>query len=116
MKIPAIFTTIISDVFYDKTFTRYAVTENVDDDGFAREEVLSTAGTFKGNINLSKFAKTQFDYGLNFDADAVITTAAAIDANEIIGYLGKTYKVIDSQKYDSHYYLLLTEWSSKSST
>ena len=116
MNIPNTFNNAIADTFYDKTFTVWTSQEVTDSEGWAKVGATESETTFSGNINFSKLDEVKQEYGITTDISATITTAEAIDLGTIIGYADRTFRVIKSIQFDSHYYLIVEEWSSKSST
>lgn len=111
MNLPTDFKNKISEKFFDKSFSIYTSTEEVDSEGFSRMSVEETETTFMGNVRFDSMDKIQKDYGLDDEIQMAITTHTDIEAGTIIGYNDRTYKVIRGITFDSHYLLLAQEWS-----
>lgn len=116
MKLPKNFKKTIEKTFYDKEIDIYDSSPVKEADGWTRKGNLTKVGTFFGNVNFSNLQKVQEDYGIREDIDAAITTSANIQAETVIGYKGKLFKVLTSKPFDSHNLLIAQEWSSKLST
>jgi hypothetical protein len=106
----------IAETFYDKTLSLYSVGETVDAEGFARQEATETETTFTGNVRFDNFDEVQKDFGLDDKIDMTCTTGTEVSSGSIIGYDGRTYKVLKCVPYDSHYMLIAQVWLQKSST
>ena len=116
MIIPNSFKNRIASAFYDKTISKYS-SENVEDDeGWSRDNSTLT-GTYKGNIQFSKLAEVQEEYGIREDIDAYITcpTTEAVSLGDIQGYNDILYRVVDVKDFDSHKLIFIKKWSSKCS-
>lgn len=118
MIIPTSFKEAIKSIFYDKEITLYSSSSVVSSSGYTRKGTLTEVGTFTGNVNYSKLAKVQEDYGIKDKIDVTITapTDTVISLDQVIGYSSKYYKVIELVPYDSHLYIIAQKWSSKSLT
>lgn len=116
MNIPNTFNNAIADTFYDKTFTVWTSHEVTDSEGWAKVGATESETTFSGNINFSKLDEVKQEYGITTDILATVTTAEEIALGTIVEYEDSKYRVMKSVKFDSHYLLILEEWSSKSST
>jgi hypothetical protein len=115
LKIPSTLKTTFEDTFYDKTITTYSISEQIDDEGWAKTEDVAVTGTFMGNVNFSNLEKLQLEYGLEDKVDVSITTSTNIPTNNIVSYGGFQYKIVKAMPFDTHYLLIGTKWSSKSS-
>lgn len=116
MEIPTNVKNAISSTFYDKVFTRYNVTQEEDDEGEIIDELVVANGTFKGNPHFNNFEWLQKKFGIEVDIDMSVSTHSNEAAGTIISYDGQLYEVYKALPYDSHYFLVCREWSSKSST
>ena len=116
MQLPTNFKATIKKTFYDKEITLYSKETVKEADGWTRQGNLTSTGTFLGNANFSNFKQIQEDYGITEQIDLVITTDVTVEKDQILGYAGKTYKVIDAKAFDSHILLICQVWSSKLST
>lgn len=118
MKLTNDFTTSISKVFYDKTFTIYSVENIVDDEGWSRDGSLESTGTFKGNAFFDRLKEYKDKFGILEDIQIVVScsTDEETDIHDIFGYQGRYYRVVDSRPFDSYKLIFAQVWSSKSST
>lgn len=108
----------IAGAFYDKTFTKYTVSNIVDDEGWSRDGSLVSNGTFLGNAFFDKLAEYKEKFGISEDIQIVVScsTEEETDIHDIFEYDNRYYRVIDSRPYDSYKLIFGQVWSSKSST
>ena len=107
MNISDTFKDTIKEVFYDKEIDLYDVTADADDEGFQRKgEPATKTGSFYGNIQFDKLDQIAEEYGLDQEIHATITTDEVISLNQVIGYGGRFYTVIEAIQNDSHYFLI----------
>lgn len=117
MKLPDNFKTTIKNTFYDKEIDLYTVNEAVDSEGFKRKgEPATKTGSFLGNVNFSKLDKIQESYGIDESIDMTITTDSNVELDQVIGYLGKHYKIVRAIPFDSHNLLIAQKCLLKSIT
>jgi hypothetical protein len=110
LKIPNSFKTAISSVFYDKEVTLYEVDVDVDDEGWAREEV-EPGDSILCNVWFDKLAELREEYGVIEDIDIAISTQEQVDIGAVIGYGGRIYKVVESRPFETYNLLMGREWS-----
>lgn len=114
MNIPDSFKKKIKSTFYDKTINRHGVTSTKDGEGWTRDGQLTSNGSYLGNTKFSNFDEVKQAYGIDQQIAMIVTTDQNIPLGEINSYNGNYYRVIKSIPFDSHYMLVLEEWSSKS--
>jgi len=87
----------------------------VDGDGWARQE--ATEGeSISANISFAKLDEVKQEYGITTDISATITTDQNIARGTVLKYGDQLMRVIRAIAFDSHYFLICENWSSKSST
>lgn len=116
MKIPQSFKDKMKSTFYDKEVTLYSSEVVKESDGWTRKKELAVTGTFLGNVRFDNLKQIQEDYGIKDQIDLSITTDSNVSRDQIIGYDGRVFKIIESKKFDSHNLLIAQIWSSKLTT
>ena len=116
MKLPTNFKSVISSTFYDKIITLYTSEVQKDEYGWTGASATATADTFMGNVRFNNLAQVQEDYGIEEAIDIAVTTDEDVANSSIIGYDGKTYKIVKVIPSDSHNLIVANLWESKSST
>jgi hypothetical protein len=103
--------------FYDKTISKYTFTREKTDGGFVKRAITESEDSIMANV-LSNHGKIQKDYGITdaFDLAFTCKPDEEIEADDIVGYDSKTYKVTGVKTSDSHKLVIAITWSSKSST
>jgi len=106
MKLPANFSAIIADNFYDKEFTVNRKTRSKDEEGGVII-TTSSVGIFTGNVqhaSTSKQTLSLIERGLIDRVDLEITTSTNNDikVDDELVYSNKHYTVKGAFTYDSH--------------
>lgn len=111
MLLPANFTTVIADTFYDKTVTLLAKT-TTSQDGWVQESGTANS-TFKANVQFSNLGEIQSELGLTERVDVVLTCATAVNiaVDGLFSYAGVTYKAKAVVPHDSHLRIVGTKWA-----
>jgi hypothetical protein len=104
---------MVAAVFYDKEVEVYSYENDVDEEGWARQEAEPTGNTFKANVWFDKLEELRQDYGISDEVDIAISTHEELLLGSIVGYKGRIYKVVKAMPFDSYYLLLGKEWSSQ---
>lgn len=117
MKITNDFKTKMAETFYDKEITLYTQERVVDDEGFAVRSVEESETTVMANV-LTNHTKLMEEYGIveRFDLAFTCDPDEDVQADSIISYQSKTYKVSTVKITDTHKLVIAQSWSSKSST
>ncbi len=109
MKIPEQFRNIIANTFYDKEIEIYTTAVIKDNEGAVigngKKEKIDT---FKGNFQLSTREYIQKEYGIDIEANAIITCDNTIgEIGNIAVYKNKDYEIKNKVISDSHTTLLV---------
>jgi len=109
MKIPDLFKEVIKDTFYDKKIEIWSSGTITDDEGSAigdgKKDFLES---FEGNFQFSTREYIQREYGLEIEADAIVTCDKTIgNMKDILVYNGKDYIINGIVPSDSHTTLLV---------
>ena len=109
MKIPSEFKQVIADTFYDKDIEIWALGTIKDNEGSAiRNGKQDKIDSFKGNFQFTTREYIQKIYGLEIEANAIVTwdkTLAKI--GDILVYSGNDYTIKSKITGDSHTILLV---------
>lgn len=109
MKIPDLFKQVIADTFYDKDIEIWLSETIKDDEGAVIEdEKQKKIDSFKGNFQFTTREYIQKVYGLEVEANAIVTcdkTLAKI--GDILVYSGNDYEIKSKIIGDSHTVLLV---------
>lgn len=103
MLLPASFTSIVADTFYDKDVSVLTKT-STSVDGWVNEAATTVKSTFKCNVRFNKLAEIQAELGLTEQIDIAITCLPNTDIKkgDFIKYKGVTYRVTAAVPNDSH--------------
>lgn len=109
MKIPNEFKQVIADIFYDKDIEIWLSGTIKDDEGAVIEdEKQKKIDSFKGNFQFTTREYIQKVYGLEIEANAIVTcdkTLATI--GDIVVYENNDYTIKSKITGDSHTILLV---------
>ena len=110
MLLPANFTDIVADTFYDKDVSLLTKTQT-NTDGWIKETGV-VSGSFKANVQFSNLGTVQAELGLTERIDVAMTcsTDVAIEVDGLFRYQGVTYKATAVIPYDSHKRVVGTKW------
>ena len=112
MLLPADFTKIVADAFYDKEVTKLVKTTSTVD-GWV-EETGNSGSTFKANVRYTNLGTVQSDLGLTNQIDVAMTCGK--DADVVVDSLfmidGVTFKATAVIPSDSHLTIVGNKWQS----
>ncbi|NCD07756.1 MAG: hypothetical protein EOL97_16730 [Spirochaetia bacterium] len=106
------FKNAINKAFYDKTIKVFSITET-NDNGFIQKDKLLKVKEIQGNLKFKSFGELQKEYGIELQAEGVISTHASLEVNNIIEYQNINYIIIDYLVFDSHNLFFIKKWKSK---
>ena len=106
------FKNAIAKVFFDKTFEVYSITES-NDNGFIQRDTLLKVKDITGNIRFKSFGELQKEYGIDIEAEGVVSTHAELEIDNIIKYQNIDYRIVDFLKFDSHNLFFIKKWKQK---
>ncbi|MDR0979503.1 MAG: hypothetical protein LBL91_06290 [Lachnospiraceae bacterium] len=108
MNIPSKFKEVISNTFYDKSMEIWKADKTEDDEGSIIDGALTKVEDLTGNFQTQTKERIQKEYGLDIEANAVITcdTTQAVEDN-ILMFNNKGYRVKGVLKRDSHTVILV---------
>ena len=111
MLLPADFSSIIADHFYDKDVNLLESTQT-SVDGWVDEDATTIKSTFKANVQFDRLGDVQAELGLTDSIDVSVTclTSVPIETGDLFSYLGVTYKASAVVLHDSHYKIAGTKW------
>ncbi len=115
MQIPDSFKNKIAQAFFDKTLIKCEIVETKNLDGEVILAAEATEDVIMGNVSFDKLDRIQQQYGLEEQIDMTFTTHDVMANDEVYSYLDIKYKVYRAIPFDSHYFILLKKWYSKSS-
>ena len=109
MKIPNEFKQAIADTFYDKDIEIWSSGTIKDDEGAViGNGKLEKIDSFKGNFQFTTREYIQKVYGLEIEANAIITCDETIaKIGDIVDYNGNDYTIKSKITGDSHTVLLV---------
>lgn len=109
MEIPNFFKEAINDIFYDKEITIYSNEATVDDEGCIIQNVeVTQKDSFKGNFQFSNREYIQQSYGLEIDANAIVTCNDTVaEFGDTLKYKNNKYIIKGKIPSDSHTTLLV---------
>lgn len=112
MLLPANFTSVIADTFYDKEVSILAKA-TTSTDGWIDEDATTVTSTFKGNVQFNRLADIQAELGLTDLIDVAITcgTQVVIEPGNLFRYNGVTYKASAVIPFDSHLKIVGSKWA-----
>lgn len=114
MQLPSNFKNTISDIFYDKTISKYTKSSSKDDFGEVVVDVQDSGETFIGNVRFTNLQELKESYGIVEDIDISITTEEEVSLGDILSYDSQLYRVTKVIPTDSHNLVVAQEWSLKS--
>ena len=66
-----------------------------------------------GNIRFKSFGELQKEYGIDIEAEGVVSTHADLEIDNIIKYQDIDYRIVDFLKFDSHNLFFIRKWKQK---
>lgn len=110
MLLPANFTALVADTFYDKTVSILTKTTTTTD-GWV-EETGTVSTTFKANVRFDNLGTIQTELGLTETIDVALTCATNVTlaVDGLFQYNGVDYKATAVVPYDSHLRIVGRRW------
>lgn len=109
MQIPDLFKKVIAVTFYDKDIEIWTSGTIKDDEGAViGDGKQDKIDEFKGNFQFSTREYIQQEYGMEIEANAIVTCDKTVaKVGDILVYNGKDYTIKANPPSDSHITLLL---------
>jgi hypothetical protein len=110
MLLPANFTDVVAEHFYDKTVSILTKTTSTTD-GWV-EETGTVSSTFKANVQFNNLGVVQTELGLTEAIDVSLTCdkSVTLAVDGLFEYAGVTYKATAVVPYDSHLKIVGRKW------